>query len=332
MYDYKTRPNRGASILKKVSDYTVVDIETTGLNPGRDEILEIGAIRVRNNQIVDKYHTLSKPKYPIPPFITDINGITDEMVENADSIEAVLPGFIDFLDNDIILGFRTSFDVNFLYDECKKINYELTNDFIDIRRISKRVLPNFQEETGRRYRLTNFISYFKFGIQEHRALSDCNYTKMLYDKLNEIAESNDIDYSIPPKREEWNAKDIKRQNTDITLFQGEKFVFTGKLAYMQRKEAMQYVVDYGGTVGDHLTKDTNYLVMGTQDYSRLAGDKSKKQLQAEKFISLGEDINIITEDVFYDMINYVPKEHEEDNDNFYGVGIVVDIDEILRRK
>ena len=218
--------------------------------------------------------------------------------------------------------------MNFLYDECKKIGLSLSNDYIDSRRISKIVIPDFKEKTRRRYKLKNLVWYFKFGMQEHRALSDCTYTKMLYDKLNELAEQQHIDYTIVPHREDWSATDIKRQNADLTLFQGEKFVFTGKLAYMQRKDAMQYVVDYGGTVGDNITKDTDYLVMGTQDYSRLTGDKSSKQIKAEKLISQGEDINIITEDVFYDMINYDPSEPERSKINISDSGIAIPVDEI----
>lgn len=324
MYDSSYRPTKGRSILTKVTDYTVVDIETTGLVPGEDEILEIGALRVRDNKVVAEFQELSKPNESISEFITSINGITNEMVQDAPPISEVISKFYEFLGNDVIVGFCTSFDVNFLYDECQKAGLDLTNDYIDSRRISKIVIPDFKEKTRRRYKLRNFIWYFKFGKQEHRALSDCRYTKMLYDKLNELAEQQNIDYTYIPHKEDWNAKDIKRQNTDITLFQGEKFVFTGKLAYMQRKEAMQYVVDYGGTIGDHLTKDTDYLVMGKQDYSRLVGNKSKKQQQAEKFISQGEDINIITEDVFYDMINFEPPKEEESNISDFGIGIPIE--------
>ncbi len=304
MQDLTARYKKGKSILRKIADYTVVDIETTGLCPAIDEIIEIGALKVRNGKITEEYSELIKPQFPISEFITQINGISNDMVKDSPSISDIIKDFYDFIGDDIIVGFCPSFDVNFLYDACQIQGIDLTNDYLDVRKIAKTVLPNFKEETHRRYKLKNLVWYFKFGKQEHRALSDCTYTKMLYDKLNELAEEQHIDYTYIPHYESQNAKDIKRQNTDLTLFNGEKFVFTGKLAYMQRKEAMQYVVDYGGTIGDHLTKDTDYLVMGTQDYSRLAGDKSKKQLQAEKFISQGEDINIITEDVFYDMIQF----------------------------
>lgn len=316
MDDLKGRKNKGRSIIKKVSDYTLIDIETTGLNPGIDEIIEVAALKVRNNEIIDKYQSFIKPRLPIPEYITKINGITDDMVKDSDPIEYVLPRFLDFIDSDILLGFYTVFDVNFLYDEADKIYMAVENDYVDVRRIAKIILPDFKKETGRNYKLSNLVRFFKLGKQEHRALSDCLYTKQLYDKLNEISESQSINYEdiykTSIRHNELKAKDIIRENTDTTLFTEEKFVFTGKLNYMTRRKAMQLVVNYGGTVGDTLSKDTDYLVMGTQDYSKLNGKKSKKQEKAEQLNADGEDISIITEDVFYNMIGFTPQEIEEE--------------------
>lgn len=70
-------------LLELRNDYSVIDIETTGLNPGWDEIIEMTALRVRNNQIVDTYSSLVKPSQTIPPFIEKLTGITNEMVVNA---------------------------------------------------------------------------------------------------------------------------------------------------------------------------------------------------------------------------------------------------------
>ena len=327
----KYRKFKGNPILKKLQNYTVVDIETTGLVPDVDEIIEIGAMQVRENVITNEFCMLSKPKNPIPDFITAINGITNEMVKEAPPISEVLPQFLDFIKDDIVVGFNTSFDVNFIYDECDRINLKFSNNYVDVRKIAKIVIPDFKEKTRRRYKLKNLVWYFKFGKQVHRALSDCEYTKLLYDKLNEIANEKSLSYEQIKIRNPWDANDIKRENTDITLFSGERFVFTGKLQHMTRKEAMQYVVNYGGSVGDSLTKDTDYLVMGTQDYSKIIGNKSSKQLKAEKYISEGEDINIITEEVFYDMINFEPSEQEYEEKTYSSsIGIEITPELVFR--
>ena len=312
MQDLIKRCKKGHSILKKIDDYTVVDIETTGLCPAVDEIIEIGALKVREGKIVQEFSTLVKPKFEIPSYITRINGISNDMVKDAPDISMVIQDFYNFVSKDIIIGFCPSFDVNFLYDACQIKDLVFDNDFIDTRQIAKILIPDFKEKTRRRYKLKNLVWYFKLGKQEHRALSDCIYTKQLYDKLNEIANEKGIDYTYVPDPSGLIAKNIKRRKTDVTLFEGEQFVFTGRLEYMTRREAMQYVVDYGGIVSDNLKKNTDYLVMGRQDYTKLVGKKSSKQRRAEEYIEQGEDINIITEDVFYDMIKYDPPDEEND--------------------
>ena len=104
-----------------------------------------------------------------------------------------------------------------------------------------------------------------------------------------------------------NAKDITTDNTDFDethpLF-GKLCVFTGTLEKMTRKDAMQIVVDFGGQVGNSVTKKTNYLILGNNDYcSSIKDGKSSKQKKAESLKLAGNDIEIISENVFYDMIS-----------------------------
>ncbi|MBE6882311.1 MAG: exonuclease, partial [Ruminococcaceae bacterium] len=101
-------------------------------------------------------------------------------------------------------------------------------------------------------------------------------------------------------------KNIVTEITDFdtdTLVYGKCFVFTGILEKMLRKEAMQIVVNMGGFCGDTVTKKTNYLVLGNNDYcSTIKDGKSTKQKKAEALILKGEDIEVISENVFYEMI------------------------------
>ena len=104
-----------------------------------------------------------------------------------------------------------------------------------------------------------------------------------------------------------SAKDIVTEKTDFDethpLF-GKTCVFTGTLEKMARKDAMQIVVDLGGLVGNSVTKKTNYLILGNNDYcSSIKGGKSSKQKKAESLKLAGNDIEIISENVFYDMIS-----------------------------
>ena len=93
----KTRTNKGTSLLDFPDSYIIIDIETTGLDPIYDEIIEITALKVNQDKIVDTFTTLIKPTKPINPFITELTGITNDMVENSPSITDVLPIFLTFI-------------------------------------------------------------------------------------------------------------------------------------------------------------------------------------------------------------------------------------------
>ena len=84
------RPNKGQSLIAFPNDYTVVDIETTGLSPEYDSIIEISALKVKDNVIIDKFTTLVNPECYICEFITELTGITNEMVETAPKIDVAL--------------------------------------------------------------------------------------------------------------------------------------------------------------------------------------------------------------------------------------------------
>lgn len=94
---------KGREINVRLSGYTVMDTETTGLDPRRDELLELSALRVRDNVTVDSFSTLLRPRRKIPPEITRINGITDDMVMDAPA----LPSYLEFLSGDVLYGFNT---------------------------------------------------------------------------------------------------------------------------------------------------------------------------------------------------------------------------------
>ena len=100
-------------IKRIIKDYCVLDTETTGLSARTDEIIEIGIVKVRDNKIVDRYSQLIKPKKKISRFITDLTGITNEMVKGKPSILEVEDEFLSFIGSDIIIGHNTSFDIRF---------------------------------------------------------------------------------------------------------------------------------------------------------------------------------------------------------------------------
>lgn len=139
----KERDLKGQSTIDILSEYIVFDIETTGLDSSYDEIIEIGAIKVNNNEIVSEFNSLVKPKNKIDRYITGLTGITNEMVNDAPTIEEILPDFMNYIGNDILIGHNVNFDINFVYDNLYRNKFDvLTNDFIDTMRISRKLLPD----------------------------------------------------------------------------------------------------------------------------------------------------------------------------------------------
>ena len=177
---YSNREYKGKSLLKWVDNYVLVDIETTGLSPRTDEIIEIGAIKVKDNKIVDTFDTLLKIDEYLSPFITNLTGITNKMLEEGAKQEEALEEFIEFAGNEIIMGHNVNFDINFIYDNLKdKLGLYLTNDFVDTLRLSRMLLSFLP-----RHRLDDLISYFNLETRnEHRALNDCLLTNQVYLKL-----------------------------------------------------------------------------------------------------------------------------------------------------
>ena len=135
---YNFREHKGKSLLKWVDNYVLVDIETTGLSPRTDEIIEIGAIKVKENKIIDTYNTLIKIDRNLNPFITKLTGITDKMLETGKETDKALEEFVNFTGNEIIMGHNVNFDINFIYDKCLSyLDYYLSNDFVDTMRIAR---------------------------------------------------------------------------------------------------------------------------------------------------------------------------------------------------
>ena len=100
--------------MKRIADYTVIDLEMTGLLAKTDKIIEIGAVRVRNGQVADTYGTLVNPQRAIPEKVQRLTGITDEMAASGIEEDVAVEALLEFIGDDIIVGHNVSFDYSFL--------------------------------------------------------------------------------------------------------------------------------------------------------------------------------------------------------------------------
>lgn len=298
------REHKGTSLLTFPTTYTVIDVETTGYDPHWDEIIELAAIQVRDGQVFDRFATLVRPDNPINDFISQLTGITNEAVASAPKLQEVLPGFLDFLGTDVLVGHNVNFDVNFIYDAAMtQLGRPITNDMVDTLRLSRRILPDLKH-----HRLEDVAA--ALGIKQagaHRSLVDCETTLTVLTSLAARAAADGISLEIKStSHSRAKAADITAQSgltdPDSPLY-GKVCVFTGTLEKMLRKDAMQLVTNIGGICGDSVTAKTNFLILGNNDYcASIKGGKSSKQKKAEALILKGNDLQILSESVFYDLV------------------------------
>lgn len=304
------RDFKGANMMEFPTSYCVIDVETTGFSPAYDSIIEVAALKVENDVVVSSFTSLVKPftsstnEY-VDEYITNLTGITNEMLATAPDTKTVLKDFIDFIGDAILVGHNVHFDINFLYDNClDSCSHYLKNDFVDTMRIFRRSHRELEH-----HRLDDLANFY--GVersQVHRSLADCEATYHSYIAMKKEVLENDISLELPKRKPHASihAKDISITQTiaNDTPFYGKVCVFTGALEKMLRKDAMQLIANLGGINGDSVTSKTNFLILGNNDYCASIKDgKSSKHKKAEQLILKGQDIQIIPETVFYDMVN-----------------------------
>lgn len=172
---------KNKSIIKKDDTYIVLDIETTGLSAD-DEIIEISAIKIKNNEVVNTFSSLVNPKQLISQKIISITGITNEMVQEAPDIKTILPQFIEFIGDNTLIGHNIkSFDIPFINRKCKKFSIcTFENKLVDTLYLSKKQLNLCNNS------LDSIANHFNIVNENaHRALSDCYTTWKCYIRLTE---------------------------------------------------------------------------------------------------------------------------------------------------
>ena len=173
-------------LIKYCYNYVIFGLETTGFSPETDAVVELSALKVRDGEIVDEFSTLINPEMHIPYTVSSINGITDDLVKEAPTMETVIKQFIGFIGDDVLLGHNIKrFDLKFIQcDALRFVGKTITNDYVDTLIVAQRYLPDISSLSLEALSDHYEISY----LGAHRALTDCNINKQVYDCLgNEIA-------------------------------------------------------------------------------------------------------------------------------------------------
>ena len=166
----------------------VFDIETTGFSPVTNHIIEIGAVRVEKGQITDRFSTFVNPQVPIPYHIEQLTGINDNMVLSAPVISEVLPKFLEFCGDAVIVAHNASFDTSFIRENANRLGLTYEPTILDTVTLARLLLPNLN-----RYKLDTVAKELKISLENHhRAVDDAGATAEIFVRFLEMLHARDI--------------------------------------------------------------------------------------------------------------------------------------------
>ena len=168
--------------------YVVFDLETTGFSAIKDKIIEIGAVKVVNGEIVDSYSTFVNPERPIPFEITQLTSISDDMVLDAPTIETVLPDFLNFIGDAVLVAHNAGFDVGFIEQNCRYQDIEPHFVYVDTVALARVLLPTLSK-----YKLNIVAKALGISLENHhRAVDDAGATAEIFVKFVEMLKDENI--------------------------------------------------------------------------------------------------------------------------------------------
>ncbi len=159
--------------------FVVFDIETTGFSPIKNKIIEIGAVKVRNGEILERFSEFINPEVPIPYRITKLTSITDDMVIDAPTREVIIPRFVEFCKDAVLVGHNVGFDISFINQNCKELGIDVDYTTVDTLWLSRYFFPLQAKHTLDAVAKT-------LGVvleHHHRAVDDAECTALIFNKF-----------------------------------------------------------------------------------------------------------------------------------------------------
>jgi DNA polymerase-3 subunit epsilon len=228
-----------------------IDLETTGLSPLTDKIIEIAAVKITTNGTIEDWHTLVNPEITIPEFTIKIHGITDEDVANSPKISDVLKELMDFIGDSAIVAHNSLFDVGFLAKDIHLNNLSFSkNPVYDSCRLTRYLFKKLKTDSKpKNHRLSTLCSYFEIPLQHHQAMDDAMGSLRLMSKSLILAEENKI--KEPLEKSYLFALDffIKYKHQELSK-EGKELLEIIK----DQEQTESYIIYKGGTKGDYPRK------------------------------------------------------------------------------
>ena len=168
--------------------FVVFDLETTGFSAEVDRIIEIGAVKIKNGEIVDNFSKFVNPKIPIPFRIEKLTGINDSMVMEAEPIEKILPEFLEFCGDAVMVAHNAGFDTSFIINNAERLGIKYDPTIMDTVLLAQFVIPNLHN-----YKLDTLCKHLAVSLENHhRAVDDAQATAYIYLKMVKMLEERDI--------------------------------------------------------------------------------------------------------------------------------------------
>jgi len=180
------------------NDFVVFDFETTGLDAKTEKIIQIGALRYRNNEKVDEFITYVNPQKLIPNNITSLTGIKNSDVKNSPTISQVFPKFIDFIGEDVLIAHNADFDMKFLLNNAFNLRVKKPqNEVIDTLPLSRKYIKGANGAKLENYKLPTLKEILEINVGSHNSADDCFVCAEVYKKCKEK-----ISFSSKPRKKE----------------------------------------------------------------------------------------------------------------------------------
>ena len=174
-----------APIIREANDkdlsqtFVVFDLETTGFSNKNDKITEIGAVKVKNFEIVDRFNELINPEKDISYKVQELTGITNDLIKDKPTIEEILPKFMEFVGDSVLVAHNAEFDIGFINQKCKEMNIEFKNKSVDTLMLARILLPHLK-----RFKLNNLTKELGVPLHNHhRAVDDAAATAQIFIKF-----------------------------------------------------------------------------------------------------------------------------------------------------
>lgn len=298
--------------LEKAS-FVVYDLETLGFNSHEGKIIEIGAVKIVEKRIVDRFSQLVNPGQSIPQNIVDVTNITDSMVQNEPNIEEVLPKFLDFIEGSILVAHNADFDIGYLKQQCKQQGYSDFNpSFIDTLQMAKDLYPELKQ-----FGLGPLNKKLGLSLENHhRAVDDCQATGNMFliflDKY--------LDQGIHKLSEMQGAFPVntKKQNTRNVMLLVKDRV---GLENLNRLVSDAHLYHFGNrkprVLKSNLEKYREGLIVGCS----LTGHSINDSDLFHDY-STGNVERIPKKISFYDYIELLPRQAYTENIEYNGTGLI----------